>query len=101
MLSPATFIGIANAVGQSAPTSAPARPAVIDPAASPAHAPAHQAAPASGRSANVQQARILTTPPVAAPIVPPLSKGAATATPAPPVAPPRNLPRGSLLDLSV
>jgi hypothetical protein len=85
MLSPATFIGIANAAANPAP------------AASTANSP--QLAPA--RPAEVQQARILTTPTVAAPIAPPLPRGAATASPALPATPPRNLPRGSLLDLSV
>jgi hypothetical protein len=84
MLSPATFIGIANA---------------MSPGVKPAAAPGH--APASAGPANVQQARVLATPPVAAPIMPLPPKSAATASPNPPAAPPRNLPRGSLLDLSV
>ena len=82
MLSPATFIGIAKAaVGQPAPGQAPAP---------------------AGRGANVQQARILTTPPVAPPIAPqPLPKSAAPTLPSTQATPPRHLPRGSLLDLSV
>jgi hypothetical protein len=78
MLSPATFIGIANATGAVA-----------------------QPAPASGRSAGIQPARVLATPPVAAPIMQPPPKTGVTASPNPQAAPPRNLPRGSLLDLSV
>ncbi|HEY4173433.1 MAG TPA: hypothetical protein VGM42_10420 [Rhodopila sp.] len=78
MLSPATFIGIANAT-----------------------APIGQ--PAPGRSPNIQPARVLTTPPVAAPIAQPQTRTAPTASSAAPSStqPPRNLPRGSLLDLSV
>jgi hypothetical protein len=79
MLSPATFIGIATAT-----------------------APVGQPAPASGRSPSVQPARVLSIPPVAAPIMQQASpKSAATVSPAQQAAPPRNLPRGSLLDLSV
>jgi hypothetical protein len=90
MLSPATFIGIANAaIGQSASAAAPAR--------APAHAPG-----LAGRPANVQPARVLSTPPVAAPVAPPTPpKSASTALSGAQAAPPRNLPRGSLLDLSV
>jgi hypothetical protein len=79
MLSPATFIGIANA---SAPVGHPA--------------------PGAGRSGNVQQARVLPTPPAAVPIMQQPPKSAApTASSTPQTPPPRNLPRGSLLDLSV
>jgi hypothetical protein len=77
MLSPATFIGIAHATGA-----------------------VGQPAPA-GRSAGIQPARVLATPPVAAPIMQPPPKSGVTASPNPQAAPPRNLPRGSLLDLSV
>lgn len=77
MLSPATFIGIAKAT---APVPAP------------------------GRAPAIQPARVLTSPSVAAP--PPLpppggGNGGTAISPAPQVRPPRNLPRGSLLDLSV
>jgi hypothetical protein len=79
MLSPATFIGIANA-----------------------SSPVGQPGPGAGRSGNVQQARVLSTPPVAAPILQPPPKSASpTMSSTPQTAPPRNLPRGSLLDLSV
>ncbi|WP_428489154.1 hypothetical protein [Rhodopila sp.] len=98
MLSPATFIGIAKAVGQPAPAAAPGRSA-------------RPAAPAqAGPPAGVQPVRILTTPPVAAPMAPlaPPRVGApaaaasgAVGAPGTTATPPRNLPRGSLLDLSV
>jgi hypothetical protein len=78
MLSPATFIGIANAAG----------------------AVGHPPAPA-GRSAGIQPARVQPTPPVAAPATQPPPKSATPALPNQQAAPPRNLPRGSLLDLSV
>ena len=78
MLSPGTFIGIANATGAVGPP-----------------------APAAGRSAGIQPARVVTTPPVAAPVMQPPPKAGVTASPNPQAAPPRNLPRGSLLDLSV
>jgi hypothetical protein len=78
MLSPATFIGIANATGAIG-----------------------QAPPVSGRAAGIQPARVLTTPPVAAPVAQPAPKSGVTASPNQQAAPPRNLPRGSLLDLSV
>jgi len=71
MLSPATFIGIANAI-----------------------APTGQPAPAS--SPNVRPARAVGTPPATAPITRPPPPQSGTGA-----APPRNLPRGSLLDLSV
>jgi hypothetical protein len=87
MLSPTTFIGIANATSPVGKTA---------PAAAPTHAPASN--PGYGR--NVQQARILSTPPIAAPIMP-MPKSAGAASPTPSATPPRNLPRGSLLDLSV
>ncbi len=84
MLSPSTFIGIASAT-----------------------TPAAQPAP-TGRP-NIRPARILTTPPVAAPGAPPGAppvapqpqKPVTTLSPNQPATPPRNLPRGSLLDLSV
>jgi hypothetical protein len=81
MLSPATFIGIANAT---APTGQPAP------------------APAAGRTGNIQPVRVLSTPPVVSPIAQPLARPGVTASPnATAAPPPRNLPRGSLLDLSV
>lgn len=89
MFSRTTFIGIANATTPSA-RAAP-------PAAAPGPAPL---AP-SGRSANIQPARVLSTPPVAAPLMTPLPRSAMTASPGVAVTPPRNLPRGSLLDISV
>lgn len=81
MLSPATFIGIANAtgpVGQPPPTTSP------------------------GQSSNIQPARVLTTPPATAPIAQSPTRSAPIASPnLSTTPPPRNLPRGSLLDLSV
>jgi hypothetical protein len=45
---------------------------------------------------------VLSTPPVAAPILqPPMKSASPTMSSTPQTAPPRNLPRGSLLDLSV
>jgi hypothetical protein len=76
MLSPATFIGIAKAT---APISQP------------------KPAPA----ATVQPVRVLGTLQTAAPVGQSLPKPAATASPGTATSPPRNLPRGSLLDLSV
>jgi hypothetical protein len=78
MLSPATFIGIANASGA-----------------------VGQPGPVGGRAAGIQPARVLTTPPVAAPIMQPSPKSGMTASPNQQAAPPRNLPRGSLLDINV
>jgi hypothetical protein len=89
MLSPTTFIGIANAT---APVGKPA------PAAAPGRAPAANSGYGSG---NIQPARVLSAPPMAAAPVMPPSKSVGTASPNPAAAPPRNLPRGSLLDLSV
>jgi hypothetical protein len=77
MLSPATFIGIAHATGA-----------------------VGQSAPAAGRSAGIQPVRVLATPPISAPIMQPPPKSGVTASPNPQAAPPRNLPRGSLLDIS-
>jgi hypothetical protein len=78
MLSPATFIGIAHATGA-----------------------VGQPGPVGGRAAGIQPARILTSPPVAAPITQPPPKSGMTMSPNQQAAPPRNLPRGSLLDISV
>lgn len=77
MLSPATFIGVAKATS---PTGAPP----------------------SARSANIQPVRVPGALPAAVPMVPPQQKSMAAPSPtATPASPPRNLPRGSLLDLSV
>jgi hypothetical protein len=77
MLSPSTFIGIAKAIE-----------------------PVGQPAPA-----RVQPARVLSTSPLSPlgrlPAGPAQSPPGATATPNSSTAPPRNLPRGSLLDISV
>jgi hypothetical protein len=81
MLSPATFIGIANATA-------------------PAGKPGPSAAPAVNPS-NIQKARVPPTPPAALPVTPQPPKPGTTASPSHPATPPRNLPRGSLLDLSV
>jgi hypothetical protein len=78
MLSPATFAGIANA---NSPIGQPPSP--------------------QGQTGRVQPVRVLNMPPPA-PLVPgPAVKPPITASPETPPAPPRNLPRGSLLDLSV
>jgi hypothetical protein len=82
MLSPATFIGIAKALTGTA------------------------AVPSPARAGSVQQARVLSSPPPTPPLgiiaAPPAGANPpTTASPNPPTAPPRNLPRGSLLDLSV
>jgi hypothetical protein len=78
MFSPSTFIGIANAIGS-----------IIT------HAPS------AGRAAGVQPVRSLTTPPVTAPAAQPMPKSGVAGPSGQQAAPPRNLPRGSLLDLSV
>jgi len=104
MLSPATFIGIAKAAtptGQATPARA------TPPLATPARPV--QNAVASGPSAvgaaatgSVQRARVQATQPLGAiATTPNIAKPPATASPNPSAAAPRNLPRGSLLDLSV
>jgi hemolysin activation/secretion protein len=89
MLSPATFLGIAKAVPPAA------QPAVVRPP------PAGNAGNESAAKPRVQSARVLSTPPLNITPPPPTSaKPPASITPAP-QPPPRNLPRGSLLDISV
>ena len=61
--------------------------------------PAAPAATPAGRPANIQQARVLSTPPAAAPILPAPPKSLSPSAPNQPATPPRNLPRGSLLDI--
>ena len=93
MLSPSTFIGIAKAIS---PTGVPARagPAATGKAAS---------SPPAG-SGQIERARILSTPPVGVGVGAAPQGGTrppATTSPNSSATPPRNLPRGSLLDLSV
>ena len=76
MLSPATFSAVANATS---PTG-------------------HPSSPQAGR---VVPARVLNTQPPPLPMPIPGAKLPVTVSPEAPAAPPRNLPRGSLLDLSV
>ena len=83
MLSPTTFIGIANATSPVGPRAPGA---------------------AGGLSANIHRARIPQTPPASVSLPPPPSPrqaGGGALSPNPQTAPPRNLPRGSLLDISV
>jgi hypothetical protein len=78
MLSPSTFNGVANATS---PAGQPLSPQV--------------------QTGRVQQVRVLSAPPPT-PLLPgPGVRSPVTASPDAPAAPPRNLPRGSLLDLSV
>lgn len=93
MLSPMTFLGIAKAL------SPAVQPAVARPPAG-ANRPVENE---PRETPLVQSARILGTPPLG--VTPPPPSGTRPpATVAPgqqQTAPPRNLPRGSLLDLSV
>jgi hypothetical protein len=80
MLSPSTFNGVANAIS---PAGQPLSPQV--------------------QTGRVQQVRVLSAPPPT-PLLPgpgPGVRSPVTVSPDAPAAPPRNLPRGSLLDLSV
>jgi hypothetical protein len=90
MLSAATFLGIARATLPASPT-AEVRPV---PGGS-AHA-----APGAG---GLQPARVLSTPSLGAIPMPQsgIARPPPTVSPTPQTPPPRNLPRGSLLDLSV
>src|SRR4051812_42761111 len=102
MLSPATFIGIAKAIAP-AGSPAPTRPVPTHPALADATIGSPPAGPASTGSTPIQRARVLSTPPIGptpAPLAGPKPPVTA-ASPNPQTAPPRNLPRGSLLDLSV
>jgi hypothetical protein len=78
MFSPSTFIGIANAIGS-----------IIT------------QAPSATRAASIQPTRSLAPAPVPPPVTQSLPKTGVTGAATQHATPPRNLPRGSLLDLSV
>jgi hypothetical protein len=95
MLSPATFIGIAKAIGTSGQPALP-RPAPAVPSAA-SHSPVEPSTAGS-----VQRVRVLSNPPLSVTTTPMGgTRPPVTTSASPPAAPPRNLPRGSLLDLSV
>jgi hypothetical protein len=103
MLSPTTFIGIAKALtshGQAAPARLTATGAAAGGLPATGHSPS--GAPVTGTGL-IQQVRVVGPSPVGVVASPPVIARPPPAASANPSAapPPRNLPRGSLLDLSV